>query len=411
MTGRPRLPINTSGEIWTKKVGDRYTAFANHRDTDGRTRQYERSASTAAAARARLKEALAAKIKLAEGRGTIRSTTTMEALAEEYFVRLTAQVDRGECSPGTQRLYRGHWDNHGEPTLGALTLLEADVQAIDRFLLELRGTSPTIAKTMRAVLSGMLGIAARYKAISTNPVRDVTRIRAGTAKPVRALEPSEAVDLWQKLTTLSQMPGETVWAQRRVYTPTRINPDIPDLVLWMLGTSLRIGQAIAVHWPAIDLEGATAAVGPNVMRVKGEGLRVNRGTSKTVEQTLDLPEAVVAMLARRREASRNPFGPVFPDPFGELRDPHNTLGDLRRALDLAGYGWVTSHTFRKTVATVLDDAGLSARQIADQLSHARPSMTQDRYMARRSRNSRAVAALDAMLSTDPERRVVPLDRT
>lgn len=45
------------------------------------------------------------------------------------------------------------------------------------------------------------------------------------------------------------------------------------------------------------------------------------------------------------------------------------------------YGWVTPHTFRKTVATRLDDAGLSARQIANHLGHAKPSMTQDVYMA------------------------------
>jgi integrase len=33
--------------------------------------------------------------------------------------------------------------------------------------------------------------------------------------------------------------------------------------------------------------------------------------------------------------------------------------------------WMTSHSFRKTSATVLDEDGQSARQIADQLGHAR----------------------------------------
>lgn len=36
---------------------------------------------------------------------------------------------------------------------------------------------------------------------------------------------------------------------------------------------------------------------------------------------------------------------------------------------------MTSHTFRKTVATQLDEAGFTARQIAGQLGHANPSMT------------------------------------
>jgi integrase len=37
--------------------------------------------------------------------------------------------------------------------------------------------------------------------------------------------------------------------------------------------------------------------------------------------------------------------------------------------------------FRRLVATRLDAAGLSAREIADYLGHERTSMTQDTYMA------------------------------
>ncbi len=59
--------------------------------------------------------------------------------------------------------------------------------------------------------------------------------------------------------------------------------------------------------------------------------------------------------------------------------------------------WITSHSFRKTTATILDDAGQSARQIADQLGHARPSLTQDVYMGRRAKNPAAGAALEDAL--------------
>ena len=58
---------------------------------------------------------------------------------------------------------------------------------------------------------------------------------------------------------------------------------------------------------------------------------------------------------------------------------------------------MTSHSFRKTTATLLDQAGLSARVIADQLGHARPSMTQDVYMGRKAVDPRAVAALEEAL--------------
>jgi integrase len=55
---------------------------------------------------------------------------------------------------------------------------------------------------------------------------------------------------------------------------------------------------------------------------------------------------------------------------------------------------VSSHTFRKTAITRLDDAGLSARQIADHVGHARPSMTQDVYMGRSVASSAAAEILN-----------------
>ena len=50
--------------------------------------------------------------------------------------------------------------------------------------------------------------------------------------------------------------------------------------------------------------------------------------------------------------------------------------------------------FRKTAASELDGAGLTARQMADQLGHSRPSITQDLYMGRRVVTSAAADALD-----------------
>ena len=58
---------------------------------------------------------------------------------------------------------------------------------------------------------------------------------------------------------------------------------------------------------------------------------------------------------------------------------------------------MTPHTFRKTTATLLDLDDFSAREIADQLGHARPSITQDVYLGRKIKNPRAVEALAAAL--------------
>jgi integrase len=50
----------------------------------------------------------------------------------------------------------------------------------------------------------------------------------------------------------------------------------------------------------------------------------------------------------------------------------------------------------------MDDAGLSARAAADQLGHAKASMTQDRYFGRRVRATGGAAVLEALERTSPD---------
>jgi integrase len=131
--------------------------------------------------------------------------------------------------------------------------------------------------------------------------------------------------------------------------------------------------------------------------LKGQGVTLQeRPKTDASHRVLTLPGYVVAMIQRRQQepSLERPYGVIFPSPRGELRDRSNTAGDLRTVLDRLGYKWVTSHTFRKTVATRLDQAGLSGRKIADQLGHARPSITADVYMGRKQGGTEAAEALD-----------------
>jgi len=192
----------------------------------------------------------------------------------------------------------------------------------------------------------------------------------------------------------------------RALDPLEVNtavqrPDIPMcrpcLTRFLLATGQRIGECLAVTWLDVDLVAGTVAVDHTVIRVKGRGL-VRKGTkSKAGERTLLLLSWALDDLRARHSAGVHLEDAVFTDSRGGLRDPSNTRRMLRKALDRAGFEWVTSHNFRKTTATLLDDAGLPARLIADQLGHARPSMTQDVYMSRRAVDRRAVEALEDAL--------------
>jgi integrase len=59
---------------------------------------------------------------------------------------------------------------------------------------------------------------------------------------------------------------------------------------------------------------------------------------------------------------------------------------------------VSTQGFRKTVAALIDDRGLSARIGADHLGHAKVSMTQDRYMARGRLHPQVAELMERVIS-------------
>jgi integrase len=188
--------------------------------------------------------------------------------------------------------------------------------------------------------------------------------------------------------------------------PTAVKLDLPDFVEFMLGTGMRIGEAAAVREAVLDLDAATVHVNATVVRVLGAGVQIQpRTRTAGSERILALPPELVRMI-RRRTGNCHPPGPggvVFTSPAGMIRDPSNTQADLRTALDRVGYPWVTSHVFRRTVASRLDDAGFSIRHIADQLGHTRPSVTLNYYLGRRAITTADSAdALGPLISTAAE---------
>ena len=160
----------------------------------------------------------------------------------------------------------------------------------------------------------------------------------------------------------------------------------------MLATGVRIGEALAAVWSDVDFEAGTVQITSTLVRVKGEGL-LRKGTkSRAGERTLPLPESAIALLRRRFMTGARLDQPLFPDVQGGFRDPANVRRELREARGEDDAG--VDH-----LAHVPEDSrdhprrgGLSARLVADQLGHSRPSMTQDVYMGRRAVDSQAALA-------------------
>jgi integrase len=120
-----------------------------------------------------------------------------------------------------------------------------------------------------------------------------------------------------------------------------------------------------------------------------------------LDAPLVLPRFAVDMLAARR---RVPYlgeqTMIFPSAAGTWRDSSNFSRQWREVRDELGVAGVTSHSFRKSLATLIDDEGMSARIGADHLGHSKVSMTQDVYMSRGWVHPQVAALLDRVVIND-----------
>lgn len=141
----------------------------------------------------------------------------------------------------------------------------------------------------------------------------------------------------------------------------------------MLVSGWRIAEACALDVDAVNWRDHADAVEAIDIRVKGWGI-VRQEFSKTEKswRVTPLPASTIAMLARRRDRLSEFTTILFPTIQMKLRDPSKTQRESR---DILGYPELSTHSFRKTVATILDRAGLSATEIADYLGHEDPSLT------------------------------------
>jgi integrase len=91
---------------------------------------------------------------------------------------------------------------------------------------------------------------------------------------------------------------------------TAVRLDLPDLVEFMLGTGVRIGEACAIRQAVLDLNAGTVHINATVVRVNRAGLEIQPRT-KTAgsERILHLPRHLVRMLKRRR-LTGHPLGPA-----------------------------------------------------------------------------------------------------
>ncbi len=389
MAGRPPLRIGHHGSVNRIQVGEgQWVARCRFRDTDGVTRIVERRGPAGdkygKAAEDALMEVL-----------TERRTTSGEINGGTKVIDLIRQhIDRLEEDGRAIRTIDTY--NYCATKLGkqiaGLRVEDCTPARVDAAIRKMRNAHKTgMAIHAKTLLQGALHLAVMANALPSNPVRDVSPIRLPPGpKGARALTAEELPILFVKL-------GESATCQRY---------DLVDPVTLLIATGIRRAELLGLGWPDFDPIAGTIAIGWIVVRKAGEGLRrVPKPKTEAARRTIALPQFAISMLENRR--AREWWGEqttIFPSSTGTLRDPDNFNDDWAAARKELGLEDITSHSFRKGVATLIDEAGLSARIGADHLGHSRVSETQDTYWARGRVHKEVANALDNAVAPRKPRR-------
>lgn len=218
--------------------------------------------------------------------------------------------------------------------------------------------------------------AQRHGAIPTNPLRDTGRLRkprrtviALTDENLQAVR--TAIRDWQR-----PVPGKP---------GPRHTGDLADIVDLMLATGARIGEILALRWEDLDLaaERPTLTICGTLVFVKGQGFFRQPWTkSEAGYRMVVLPRFAVGMLlARKLVAADNLHDAIFASRRGTWLSPNNVRRQWRQARADTDLDWVTPHTFRKTVATLIKEE-TDTKSASAQLGHSSEEVTDTYYIAK-----------------------------
>jgi integrase len=271
----------------------------------------------------------------------------------------------------TQATYAALARTHLIPEpFGALPLDRLRASNIEALLLAKRdtGLAEWTVRAIHKVCRQALDTAVRDGLVRRNPAAAV-KPPTVQRSDARYLTPGEAGRL------LEAAKGD------RVY---------PLLVL-LLGSGLRRGEALALHWRDVDLADGHLWVRWSLARVGGKLLFSQPKTEKS-RRFVSLPVPVLETLRRHRVAQAaerlaTPVWHPWPDhddlvfstQFGTPIEPRNAARSFARIAERAGLDGASLHTLRHSAASALIASGTHIKVVQELLGHSTYAVTADTY--------------------------------
>lgn len=335
----------------------------------------------------------------------------------EFLTRWLQDVARTRVRPRTFDGYGAAVEHHIKPDLGRVRLAKLTPQHLQAWLgtLEARGVSVGRRRYARVVLRTALNTAMRWGLVSQNAATLIDAPRT-TRREIRPLTPDEA---------------------KALLGATREHP-LDAFVTVALACGLRLGEALGLQWPDVDLDAGTLDVRRAVQRFGGDvaarrpllaerkrlraalaaprtpaaaelrarlitELHVVRAALAKVKtsihvvelksarsrRTIALPGVVITALrshrvhqleARLAAGGRwQDQGFVFTSAIGTPLEPRNVTRQFKALLTAAKLPNIRLHDLRHSCATLLLAQGVNPRVVMETLGHSQVSLTLNTY--------------------------------
>ncbi len=180
------------------------------------------------------------------------------------------------------------------------------------------------------------------------------------------------------------------WTADNVRTFLAFVADDPDAPAWrlMATTGMRRGEALGLHWSAVNLKTGKVQINRSLSVVDGELEWSAPKTSRSRRSVSIDPETIAVLKAHRhsqlqaRMAAREAWVEndlVFCNALGGEVHPDRFTRAFTSAAKRAGVPRIRLHDLRHTWATLALEAGIHPKVVSERLGHATTSITLDIY--------------------------------
>lgn len=282
---------------------------------------------------------------------------TDDATVQQWMKHWVDQVASKKVRPSTLRTYETYIDRWIVPHLGKhrLDRLRPDHIRTLYSLMEAEGKSDATRRQVHAILRRALVVAENDGRIGSNPAAKVDAPSVGQGSHGK-FTLAEAKKI---LAVLKAMDGDPIARAR-----------------WTVAllAGLRQGEALGLVASDVDFELGVIRVRRAAQRIRGQGIQLVEPKSASAIRDVPMVAPVQAALEAIRDKEGYLFGSDAPC------DPRRDWANWRALLATSEAPMRPLHAARATTASLLSEAGVPDKIIAEILGHSQVVITQKHYV-------------------------------